>query len=85
MDTARLLIEQHGTRDIPVDRICAELLGLTPAAARNAIRLGRFPLPTYRLGGRKSPLLVSVDDLAELLDRRREQAREAHRLRQMVA
>jgi len=66
--TAKTLIAEFGTREIPLELVCVRYFGMTIKAARNAVALGAFPLPTYRAGGVKSPLLVRADDLARLRD-----------------
>lgn len=80
--TAKTLIAEFGTREIPLELVCARYFGMTIKAARNAVALGAFPLPTYRAGGVKSPLLVRADDLARLLDDRYAEARERWNLQQ---
>jgi hypothetical protein len=76
MKTADALIARYGGRDVPLAEICERYFGVSPEiAARNAAK-GTLPVPAYRASeSRKSPLLVRVDDLAQVLDARYERAR----------
>ena len=53
----------------------ANPFGLSFEEARRRAPSKMLPCPAFRLGGQKSPWLVSVADLAELIDQRREKAR----------
>ena len=76
MKTADALIARYGGRDVPLSDVCERYFGVSPEiAARNAAK-GTLPIPCYRASAsRKAPLLVRVDDLAEILDSRYEKAR----------
>lgn len=73
MNTFFALLAEYGTAQIPLDRCCGKF-GLSAAEA--AKRAGRqaLPVPVYRAGTQKAPWLVSAQDLANYLDRCREQA-----------
>lgn len=83
--TARSLIAEFGTREIPLESVCERYFGMGVKTAQNAILAGTFPIPTYRVGGKKAPLLVRADDLARLLDDRYAEARERWSLQQGAA
>lgn len=76
--TARVLAERYGARDIPLAEVAARFFGLSAEQASKAASRGRLPVPTFRARpSQKSPLLVRVDDLAQLLDERYALARNA--------
>lgn len=68
--TTAALIAEFGARDLLLSEVVRKYFDMTMKAAANSIALGTFPLPTYRAGGKKSPLLVRAEDLAQLLDQR---------------
>lgn len=61
--------ERLGTKEL------AELLGLDVKTIHNLVSGGRFDIPTYKEGNRR---LADIRDVAEYLDRKRDEAREEH-------
>jgi len=74
MNTLFLLMAEYGTGDIPLEPVAAKYLGMDAAKAKREAARTALPFPAYRAGSQKSPWVVRVTDLAEWLDRSREQA-----------
>ncbi len=68
------LLAEFGEANIPLERVAPKYFGLNYAEARRRAPSKLLPCRVFRLGGQKSPWLVSVADLAELIDRQREKA-----------
>jgi hypothetical protein len=68
------LLAEFGEANIPLDRVAPKYFGLSCAEARRRAPAKQLPCRAFRLGGQKSPWLVSATDLAELIDARREKA-----------
>jgi hypothetical protein len=68
------LLAEFGEANIPLARISPKYFGLSFEEARRRAPTQMLPCRVFRLGGQKSPWLVSESDLAELIDRRRGQA-----------
>lgn len=68
------LLAEFGEANIPLDRVAPKYFGLICAEARRRAPAKQLPCRAFRLGGQKSPWLVSATDLAELIDVRRQKA-----------
>jgi hypothetical protein len=68
------LLAEFGEANIPLERVAPKYFGLSYLEARRRAPSKMLPCKTFRLGGQKSPWLVSAVDLAELIDRQRERA-----------
>ena len=68
------LLAEVSEATIPLDRAAPKDFGLSSAEARRRAPAKQLPCRAFRLGGQKSPWLVSVTDLAELIDARRQKA-----------
>lgn len=76
--TAWLLMAQYQSPTIPLEKICDEFFGLSIHEANRAASLNKLPVQTYRVGsGQRAPRHVHIDDLAQLIDQRRESAARA--------
>jgi|SRR5581483_7654429 len=75
------LLAEFGEANIPLQRVADKYFGLSFAEARRRASLKQLPCRAFRLGGQKSPWLVSACDLAELIDRQRERASHETRIR----
>jgi hypothetical protein len=71
------LLAEFGEANIPLARVAPKYFGLSYEEARRRAPTQMLPCRVFRLGGQKSPWLVSAFDLAELIDRRRGQAAKA--------
>lgn len=71
--TQMVLIEKYGLR-VDLDRV-AEILETTPPNIRRKISENTFQIPTYIDGGKR---WADIRDVAEYLDQRRQEARQAH-------
>lgn len=75
MITALALMSIYGAPTVPLERICESYLGLSRQEAMRQAAAGELPLPVFRLlRSQKAPYLVSVEDLAKLIDEAREKA-----------
>jgi hypothetical protein len=68
------LLAEFGEATIPLDKIAPKYFGLSYEEARRRAPAKLLPCKVFRLGGQKSPWLVSAVDLAELIDRQRQKA-----------
>jgi hypothetical protein len=68
------LLAEFGEANIPLARVAPKYFGLSFPEARRRAPAKLLPCRTFRLGGQKSPWLVSATDLAELIDVRRAKA-----------
>lgn len=77
MNTIFLLMAEYETPTVPLSEICEKYLGLKSSTAESKAALGQLTLPTFRLGNsQKSPRLVHLQDLAELIDSKRKEAKD---------
>jgi len=68
------LLAELGEANIPLVRISLKYFGLSVGEAARRASSQQLPCRVFRLGGQKSPWLVSIADLAELIDKRRAEA-----------
>lgn len=68
------LLAEFGEANIPLDRVAPKYFGLSVDEARRRAPSKLLPCRVFRLGGQKSPWLVSAADLAEIIDRQRGRA-----------
>jgi hypothetical protein len=78
MTTLIFLMAEYETASVPLSKICEKYLGIQPSTAESKAAKGLLPLPTFRLNeSQKSPRLVHLTDLAELIDRKRKEAKDS--------
>ncbi|EML7933163.1 pyocin activator PrtN family protein [Providencia rettgeri] len=76
MNTVFLLMAEFETSQIPLDIVAEKFLKLTPGYADKKATLGELPFPTYKDDkSQKSPRMVHISDLAEWIDKRRNEAK----------
>jgi hypothetical protein len=75
VNTAFLLMAEFGGSEIPLEQLAVKYFGLSDRQAKERASLNKLPVPAYRMGSQKSPWLVSANDLADFIDKQREQAR----------
>lgn len=68
------ILAEFGEANIPLSRVAPKYFGLSADEAKRRAPAKLLPCRVFRLGGQKSPWLVSAADLAELIDRQREKA-----------
>ncbi|MGH8337632.1 MAG: pyocin activator PrtN family protein [Gammaproteobacteria bacterium] len=68
------LLAEFGESNIPLEKVAPKYFGLSFAEARRRAPAKMLPCRAFRLGGQKSPWLVSATDLADLIDARRSRA-----------
>ena len=66
------LLAEFGEANVPLEKVAPKYFGLSFAEARRRAPAKMLPCRVFRLGGQKSPWLVSVVDLADLIDASRE-------------
>lgn len=76
--TVELLLIEYQEADIPLEKVARKYLGIeNPERARRKASRKELPFPAFRAGSQKSQWLVRVTDLAEHLDRVREEYSES--------
>lgn len=75
MNTYFGLLAEFGTAHVPLVTIAKNYFGMDATKAKRLAATRQFPIPTFRLGGQKSPWLIAIDDLAMHLDEKKLQAR----------
>lgn len=68
------LLAEFGEANIELTRVASKYFGFSADEAKRRAPAKLLPCRVFRLGGQKSPWLVSAADLAELIDRQREKA-----------
>jgi hypothetical protein len=66
------LLAEFGEANVPLEKIAPKYFGLSFAEARRRAPAKMLPCRVFRLGGQKSPWLVSVVDFADLIDAQRQ-------------
>jgi len=61
---------------VPLADICEPFFGINYGSAIKMAAAKELPVPALRLGSRKAPWMVAVDDLIRLVDERSAEARE---------
>ena len=71
-----LLLAKDGRTTLPLEEVGAEFLGISDKRILSQkARHGELPIPAFRLEKKqKAPWLVSTKDLAELIDKKRNEA-----------
>lgn len=70
------LMAEFGSGFIELERVCDKFFGLAPSEAKRRAALHRLPIPAFKSGSQKSGWIISLNDLAALLDERARRARE---------
>lgn len=73
------LLAEYGTAEIPLEAVAEKYFGMDYKTALRRAPTQGLPVPVHKTGSQKSPWLVSAQDLAELIDKRRREAAEDHR------
>ncbi len=76
MKTSMILLAQYETAVIPLERVRDDYFdGMTDRAFKRSLADGRIRLPVTRMAGsQKAARGVHLNDLAEYIDRQREEA-----------
>ena len=76
-DTLLMLMIQYKAASVKLADIAESRLGMSPQEAVRQHSLGKLKVPAYRLNdSQKCPLEVRITDLAELIDKSAQAARE---------
>ena len=73
------LLAEFQTSEIPLENVCEKYFGMSVQKAKQKASYQDLPLPVFKVGSQKSRWLVSVKDLANLIDTRRDEAEEIWR------
>ena len=74
MNTHFALLAKFGDVNIPLDKVCKDFFGMEPRKANERACRQDLPVPTFKLGGSRSPWLVDAIKLAEYIDRKKIEA-----------
>lgn len=74
MNTQFALLVRFGDVNIPLDKVCKDFFGMEPKKAYERACRQDLPIPTYKLGGARSPWLVDAIKLAEYIDKKKVEA-----------
>jgi len=75
MNTVFMLLAQYEHPRLTIEQL-AELMDITPETVRNQIYAARFPIPTYKDGGKT---FADIRDVAKHLDEQRKGAADRYR------
>jgi len=67
-------LAEFGETNVPLVRVAPKYFGLSLDEAKRRASAQSLPCRVFRLGGQNAPWLVSMSDLAELIDKERERA-----------
>lgn len=76
--TAEILLQRFGSPIVELTAICGEFFGMDEGQARRKATTNQLPVPTFRMGSQKSRWFVHIEDLAQLIDDQRAQAKRYH-------
>lgn len=74
MTRLHALLLEYGSFDIPLEKVAKPYFDMEYKRASALAAVQQLPIPAYRAGKQKSPWLVSAKDLADLLDKRQQEA-----------
>lgn len=75
MQTVFLLMAIHNDVVLPLSTVAEKYLGMSPRKAKEMAAAGSLPVASFRLlQSQKSPRLVHLQDLADYIDKKREEA-----------
>ncbi|EHN5032915.1 pyocin activator PrtN family protein [Escherichia coli] len=76
MNTLFLLMAEFNTPNIELSAVSQKYFGMSPATAEAKANACKLPVPTYRIGtSQKAKRCINTQDLAEYIDKRREEGR----------
>lgn len=70
MNRVFLLMAEFNATDIPLEKVAQKYLGMDERQWKRAAALQQLPFPVFRAGSQKAPWMVSVNALAQYLDKR---------------
>ena len=76
MNTNFLLLAEFGTGSVPLVEVAKKYFSHEVGQMQSWARAKKYPFPIYRLGGNRSEWMVSVGDLAQYIDSKRDKAAE---------
>ncbi|MDU1575386.1 MULTISPECIES: pyocin activator PrtN family protein [Pantoea] len=79
MNTMFLLMAEYETATVPLSQVCEKFFGMKAATAERKASENKLPIPTFRTAeSQKAPRMVHISDLAEFIDRQREESKAIH-------
>lgn len=85
VSTLFLLMAEFGMADVPLETVAERYLALGRREAFQRATARKLPFPAYRgSSSQKSPWLVRLTDLAEYLDKQRDEAKKEWKTMQEV-
>ncbi|MDU2730480.1 MULTISPECIES: pyocin activator PrtN family protein [Pantoea] len=76
MNTMFLLMAEYETATVPLSQVCEKFFGMKSATAERKASENKLPIPTFRTAdSQKAPRMVHISDLAEFIDRQREESK----------
>jgi hypothetical protein len=74
-----LLMAEYESATVPLSNVCEKYFGMKPATAERKAWQNQLPIPTFRAGdSQKAPRLIHISDLADYIDKQRQESREVH-------
>jgi hypothetical protein len=71
-----LLMAEYETATVPLSQVCEKFFGMKSATAERKASENKLPIPTFRTAdSQKAPRMVHISDLAEFIDRQREESK----------
>lgn len=68
------LLAKFGDVNIPLEKISKDFFGMEPRKANERACLQDLPVPTYKLGGQRSPWFIDAKKLADYIDSKKREA-----------
>lgn len=78
MKTFTMLFARFESPTVRLEEISEEFFGISAKFAGRHAQKGDIPVPTFRLGSAKSGWLIHLEDLANYIDKQRQQAQKDH-------
>jgi hypothetical protein len=75
MTTLEALQKEFNGPTAKVEDVADKYLGIGKSLAKRMAGLNTLPIPVHRLGSRKSPWMVDLKDLANLIDKKIQEAK----------
>ncbi len=68
------ILAKYGDTNIPLEKCCDDLFGISLKKALDYARTNELPVPVYRLGSQKSKWFVDAKVLADYIDIKKQAA-----------
>ena len=79
MNTMFLLMAEYETATVPLSQVCEKFFGMKATTAERKASENKLPIPTFRTAeSQKAPRMVHIADLADFIDRQRDESKAIH-------